>query len=125
VKKRFFFLPFLVLFLFACKNPVGPSNNSPPAPSGGAIKAKVLFDASKIKCSQNGTVISSGTLVQEKDWIHFHAMLDENTEIIKAWYCNDIDQDIISSDWSTMITGSMMADDTDGQKVIKVRYTIK
>ena len=87
-----------------------------------AIKAKLQFDPEKIKCFRNGE-IPPGTIVKEKEWINFHAIVDENTVI--AWYRNDVDLNISSSGWGTKITGSMMADDTDGQKVIKVRYTIK
>ena len=123
MKKRFSFLPFLVLFLFACKNPAGPSNNPPPAPSGGAIKAKVQFDPNTITCKRNNIELAPGDEVKENDKVYFYAKLTGDN-VVKTWYRNEIDT---NEDgyyyWCTVKDYSVMEE--GGQKVIKVRYTIK
>ena len=123
MKKRFFFLPLLALFLFACKNPAGPSNNPPPALSGGAIKAKVQFDPNTITCKRNNIELAPGDEVKENDTVYFYAKLIGDN-VVKTWYRNEIDT---NEDgyyyWCTVKDYSVMEE--GGQKVIKVRYTIK
>lgn len=124
MKKRFFFLPFLVLFLFACKNPAGPSNNPPPAPSGGAIKAKVQFDASKIMCRRNySEEITPETEIKENDSLEFYPKLTGD-DVVKTWYLNEVDMHNSGTSISFRVKDDVVMEGSE-PKVIKVRYTIK
>ena len=116
MKKHLFCLPFLLLVLFACKNPAGPST-----PSGGALKAKVQFD-STLKC-YNGTTseyINSGAEVKEQDLLSFEAQLSTDT-VVDKWYLNDAEKQIGGMYYYVTVGESVMVDE-GGQKFIKVRY---
>ena len=119
MKKHLFCLPFLLLVLFACKNPVGPST-----PSGGALKAKVQFD-STIKCynSTTGLFINSGAEVKEQDSLSFYAQLDSDT-VVDKWYLNDNPVQTGGTNYYVTVRDSVVVDE-GGQKLIKVRCTFK
>ena len=119
MKKRLFCLPLLMLVLFACENPAGPST-----PSGGALKAKVQFD-STLKCRNNTTneLINSGTEVKEQDWLAFYAQLSGDT-VVDKWYLNDAEVKTGGTSYSVTVGDSVVVEES-GQKFIKVRYTVK
>lgn len=124
MKKRFFFLPFLVLFLFACKNPAGPSSPSLPLPAGGAIKAKVQFDASKIMCRRNySEEITPETEIKENDSLEFYPKLTGD-DVVKTWYLNEVDMHNSGTSISFRVKDDVVMEGSE-PKVIKVRYTIK
>ena len=123
MKKHLFCLPFLLLVLFACKNPVGPSSG-PVTPSGGAMKAKVQFD-STLKC-RNITIseyIESGAEVKEQDFLIFYAQLSTDT-VVDKWYLNDVEKQTGSTSYSVTVGDSVIVEE-GGQKLIKVRCTFK
>ena len=119
MKKRLFCLPFLLLVLFACKNPAGPST-----PSGGALKAKVQFDAT-LKCRNITTseYINSGAEVKEQDLLSFEAQLSTDT-VVDKWYLNDQEKKTGGTSYSVTVGDSVIVEES-GQKLIKVRYTTK
>ena len=116
MKKHLFCLPFLLLVLFACKNPAGPST-----PSGGALKAKVQFDAT-LKCRNITTseYINSGAEVKEQDYLRFEAQLSTDT-VVDKWYLNDAEKQIGGMYYSVTVGDSVIVEES-GQKLIKVRY---
>ena len=119
MKKHLFCLPFLLLVLFACKNPVGPST-----PSGGALKAKVQFD-STLKCYNNttGGYIESGAEAKEQDLLVFYAQLSADT-VVDKWYLNDAEVQTGGASCYVTVGDSVIVDE-GGQKLIKVRCTFK
>ena len=119
MKKRLFCLPFLLLVLCACKNPAGPST-----PSDGALKAKVQFD-STLKCRNNttGAYIESGTEVKEQDYLSFEAQLSGDT-VVDKWYRNEEEKQTGGTSYSFTV-GDYSVVEEGGQKLIKVRYTVK
>ena len=124
MKKRLFCLPLLLSVLFACKNPAGPSSGS-AVPSGGAMKAKVQFDAT-LKCWNNttGVYIESGTEVKEQDYLEFQAQLSGNT-VVDKWYLNDNPVQTGGISYTIYGVSNSHVVDEGGQKFIKVRCTFK
>ena len=120
MKKHLFCLPFLLLVLFACKNPAGPST-----PSGGALKAKVQFDAT-LKCRNITTseYIESGAEVKEQDFLIFYAQLSTDT-VVDKWYLNDVEKQTGGTSYTIYGVSNSHVVDEGGQKLIKVRYTTK
>ena len=119
MKKHLFCLPFLLLVLFACKNPAGPST-----PSGGALKAKVQFDAT-LKCRNITTseYINSGAEVKEQDYLSFEAQLSTDT-VVDKWYLNGEEKKTGGTNYYVTVGDSVMVEE-GGQKLIKVRCTFK
>ena len=123
MKKYLFCLPFLLLVLFACKNPAGPSSGS-VAPSGGALKAKVQFD-STLKCYNYTTdgYIESGAEVKEQDSLGFAAQLSRDT-VVDKWYLNNVEKQTGGTSYYVTVEDSVIVEES-GQKLIKVRCTFK
>ena len=123
MKKHLFWLPLLMLVLFACENPAGPSSGS-VAPSGEAMKAKVQFD-STLKCYNNTTseYIESGAEVKEQDTLGFEAQLSRDT-VVDEWYRNEVKVKTGDTSYSVTVGNSVIVEE-GGQKLIKVRCTFK
>ena len=123
MKKHLFWLPLLILVLFACENPAGPSSGS-VTPSGGALKAKVQFD-STLKCYNYTTsgYIESGTEVKEQDSLSFRAQLSGDM-IVDKWYLNDTEKQTGGTSYPFTV-GDYSVVEEGGQKLIKVRCTFK
>ena len=124
MKKRLFCLPFLLLVLFACKNPAGPSSD-PVTPSGGALKAKVQFDSDKIRCCNSTTSqsLAPGAEVKEQDWLSFGTQLSGDT-VVDKWYLNDVEKQTGGTSFFVTVRDSVIVEE-GGQKLIKVRCTFK
>ncbi|WP_428770747.1 hypothetical protein V1L52_02605 [Treponema sp. HNW] len=116
MKKHLFCLPLLMLVLFACENPAGPSSGS-VTPSGGALKAKVQFDPT-LKCYNHTTsgYIESGTEVKEQDWLDFRAQLSTDT-IVDKWLLNGEEKQTGGTRYSVTVGDSVMVEES-GQKLI-------
>ena len=125
MKKRLFCLPFLLLVLFACKNPAGPSSG-PVTPSGGALKAKVQFDSDKICCCNSTTSqsLAPGAEVKEQDFLNFYAQLSTDT-VVDKWYLNDVEKQTGDTSFSVTVGDSVIVEESGQQKFIKVRCTFK
>ena len=123
MKKHLFWLPLLILVLFACENPAGPSSGS-VAPLGGALKAKVQFD-STLKCYNytTGGYIESGAEVKEQDSLDFRVQLSGDT-IVDKWYRNEVKVQTGDTSYSCSV-GDHSVIEESGQKLIKVRCTFK
>ena len=123
MKKHLFWLPLLMLVLFACENPAGPSSGS-GAPLGGALKAKVQFD-STLKCRNYTTneYINSGAEVKEQDLLRFEAQLSGDT-VVDEWYRNEVKVKTGDTSYSVTVGNSVIVEE-GGQKLIKVRCTSK
>lgn len=130
MKKHLFCLPLLMLVLFACENPAGPSSGSvtpssgPVTSSGGALKAKVQFD-STLKCFNytTGGYINSEAEVKEQDRLEFRAQLSTDT-VVDKWYLNDTEKQTGHTSFSVRVGDSVVVEE-GGQKLIKVRCTFK
>ena len=124
MKKHLFCLPLLILVLFACKNPAGPSSGS-VAPLGGALKAKVQFDSDKISCYNSSTSqsLTPGAEVKEQDSLSFYAQLSGDT-IVDKWYLNDAEEKTGGTTCYVTVGDSVVVEE-GGQKLIKVRCTFK
>ena len=85
-----------------------------------AKKITIKFD-SNITCTKAGDEISSGTSVQEQDFLKFTANLEEG-QIMDHWYLNDKEQEYETSRIFFYTVDSEMAND-DG--VIKVSFKVK
>ncbi len=124
MKKHLFCLPLLILVLFACKNPAGPSSGS-VAPLGGALKAKVQFDSDKISCYNSSTSqsLTPGAEVKEQDSLSFYAQLSGDT-VVDKWYLNDVEDQTGDTSYYVTVGDSVVVEE-GGQKLIKVRCTFK
>ncbi|WP_428769427.1 hypothetical protein V1L52_10415 [Treponema sp. HNW] len=117
MKKRLFYLPLLLLILCACKNPAGPSTG---------LEAKVFFDPEKMDCRNMTTAqdLLPGAVVRERDYLWFYAKLSGSQQI-DAWYLNDVNKNKPEGSWFNFAVWAATVVEENGEKVIKVRYTLK